>query len=84
MVERTCRECGCTDLDCRACIVRTGAPCSWVERDLCSACVTEPIRELIERSSIGAGLTNIRENGIDAELLELEHDLRPRRKRGRR
>lgn len=38
-VVRTCRACGCTDLDCRKCIERTGRPCHWVERDLCSACV---------------------------------------------
>lgn len=36
---RACRQCGCTDDNCRACIARTGRPCSWVERDLCSACV---------------------------------------------
>lgn len=34
-----CRVCGCTDDDCSGCIERTGRPCSWVERDLCSACV---------------------------------------------
>jgi DNA-binding CsgD family transcriptional regulator len=34
----TCRICGCTDADCRACVERTGAPCTWVEADLCSAC----------------------------------------------
>lgn len=36
---RTCRVCGCMDDDCSGCIERTGAPCSWVEEDLCSACV---------------------------------------------
>lgn len=35
---RRCRVCGCTDRDCTGCVVATGAPCSWVERDLCSAC----------------------------------------------
>lgn len=34
-----CRACGCTDLDCRGCIERTGQPCYWVEPDLCSACL---------------------------------------------
>lgn len=34
-----CRVCGCTDLDCRQCVERTGAACHWVEADLCSACV---------------------------------------------
>jgi hypothetical protein len=29
----TCRVCGCTDLD------GCGGGCSWVESDLCSACV---------------------------------------------
>lgn len=33
-----CRKCGCTDTDCSGCIERTGRPCHWVERDLCSAC----------------------------------------------
>jgi hypothetical protein len=43
----TCRVCGCTDLNCRGCIVRTGAPCSWVpelendEGPICSACVDQ-------------------------------------------
>jgi len=37
---RRCRICGCTDEDCSDCIARTGEPCSWVEEDLCSACVT--------------------------------------------
>ena len=36
---RRCRVCGCTDDDCRQCIAKTGAPCHWVEKDLCSACV---------------------------------------------
>lgn len=36
---RRCRECGCTDADCRGCIERTGEPCHWVGADLCSACV---------------------------------------------
>lgn len=34
----SCRTCGCTEGDCSACIEKTGAPCFWVERDLCSAC----------------------------------------------
>lgn len=38
---RNCRACGCTDLDCRQCIQKTGQPCSWVEEDLCSACVEQ-------------------------------------------
>lgn len=36
--ERRCRVCGCTDDDCSQCIERTGAPCSWVDEDLCTAC----------------------------------------------
>lgn len=38
---RTCRECGCTDMDCTQCVEKTGAPCHWVEKDLCSACVPQ-------------------------------------------
>jgi hypothetical protein len=37
--ERTCRVCGCTEDNCEQCIEKTGEPCHWVERDLCSACV---------------------------------------------
>lgn len=33
-----CRVCGCTDIDCRGCIARTGRPCYWVYENLCSAC----------------------------------------------
>ena len=36
---RKCRVCGCTDANCIRCIEKTGMPCSWVETDLCSACV---------------------------------------------
>ena len=36
---RRCRACGCHDQDCSGCFERTGEPCSWVEGDLCSACV---------------------------------------------
>jgi hypothetical protein len=41
----SCRTCGCTDLDCRGCIERTGEPCWWVpeledeDGPICSACV---------------------------------------------
>lgn len=35
---RVCRVCGCTEADCSGCIRRTGRPCWWVARDLCSAC----------------------------------------------
>lgn len=41
----TCRVCGCTDLDCRGCIERTGIPCRWIEPDLCSACAPQPSAE---------------------------------------
>lgn len=35
---RICKECGCSDNDCRCCIERTGKPCSWIDQHLCSAC----------------------------------------------
>lgn len=38
---KTCRVCGCTDDDCSQCIAATGAPCHWVEDDLCSRCADE-------------------------------------------
>jgi len=33
-----CRVCGCTEDNCIQCIEKTGYPCYWVEKDLCSAC----------------------------------------------
>lgn len=39
--ERKCRVCGCTEGSCFQCIEKTGAPCYWVEEDLCSACVPD-------------------------------------------
>lgn len=38
LFNQRCRICGCTDDDCSGCIARTGRPCHWVERNLCSAC----------------------------------------------
>lgn len=40
---RSCRRCGCTEEDCRQCIIATGLPCSWVEgeSDLCTRCADE-------------------------------------------
>lgn len=38
-----CNKCGCTDEDFRGCVKRTGQPCRWVRRNLCSACV-EPAK----------------------------------------
>jgi len=35
---RSCRVCGCTEDDCSGCVKKTGAPCTWVGKDLCSAC----------------------------------------------
>lgn len=37
----TCRVCGCTEVNCQKCIAKTGAPCAWVEEDLCSACTVQ-------------------------------------------
>lgn len=45
--QRVCRKCGCTNEDCSGCIARTGAACSWVAWDLCSACaIAEEISKL--------------------------------------
>jgi hypothetical protein len=47
----TCKECGCTDDDCRQCIERTGHPCTWANDtfDLCTACEDRPaVHEIAE------------------------------------
>ncbi len=36
---QSCRVCGCTDANCSGCIEKTGEPCHWIEKDLCSACI---------------------------------------------
>lgn len=43
LIKPCCRVCGCTDENCEQCIAKTGAPCTWIEDDLCSACAGEPI-----------------------------------------
>lgn len=50
--ERKCRRCGCTDADCSGCIERTGRPCYWVEKDLCSACAVVAARVLTAEQSL--------------------------------
>ncbi|RYG48265.1 MAG: TraR/DksA family transcriptional regulator, partial [Chitinophagaceae bacterium] len=35
---RSCRVCGCTEDNCQKCVEKTGHPCHWVAKDLCSAC----------------------------------------------
>lgn len=35
---KACRVCGCTDINCKQCIEKTGEPCYWIEPNLCSAC----------------------------------------------
>lgn len=48
-----CRECGCTDDNCDGCVERTGAPCWWVEENLCSACFPDQLQavQVLARSS---------------------------------
>lgn len=44
----------------------------------------EPIADLIDRSSIGVGLRDIADRGIDAHAADLARELAPRRGRKRR
>jgi hypothetical protein len=57
--EFRCRLCGCTETDCRGCIERTGAPCYWVDVNLCSACAV-PVPD--EAAAISAPLGETTEN----------------------
>lgn len=62
-----CRVCGCTQE--RACIDRrTGKPCRWVERDLCSSCrfVGSPVKKL----RLGLGMNK----GVFAAELQISMD----------
>lgn len=49
MISETCKVCGCTEYDCSQCIEKTGRPCSWIEDDLCSACIDENVLLKIEK-----------------------------------
>ena len=40
MSMRRCRVCGCSEFS--ACIEPDGWPCTWVKKDLCSACAYPP------------------------------------------
>ena len=78
--ERTCRECGCTDNDCKQCIKKTGKACHWVEEDLCSACHIESPEVIIENmidleKDITSGLNELKQmlspnNNIDMEFFK--------------
>ena len=54
---KKCRICGCTEDDRRQCMERTGTPCHWVEKDLCSACRTTVVSLVSIKG--GVGKTNI-------------------------
>lgn len=44
---RTCRRCGCTWYN--PCVSRiTGMSCAWVERDLCSSCLSPTEKKRFE------------------------------------
>lgn len=45
----TCRICKCTTYNCIQCIEKTGSPCHWVEKDLCSACAPEKDIKVIDK-----------------------------------
>lgn len=51
--QRQCRLCGCIDTDCRQCIRKTGEPCYWVAKDLCSACSYTIGAEVKTRNGLG-------------------------------
>lgn len=56
--QRTCRVCGCTDLDCSQCIEKTGVRCNWVEKDLCSACVPAQVTETRAPEQINSSINS--------------------------
>jgi hypothetical protein len=66
--ERRCRRCDCTDYN--ACIV-DGAPCSWVEEDLCSACQAEDL-ERVRLNNVAVGEQLAAERAEREELVTPE------------
>src|SRR5579885_1455125 len=62
---RRCRECGCTDD--HACMGDDGAPCYWVEPDLCSVCAArEDKRNQREQEAAGEALAVAEANAAEA------------------
>lgn len=67
VVSGKCRCCGCTALDCRKCVERTGYPCDWADEDhtLCTACVCDlcgeaaqgPVVDVVVRPNESADYT---------------------------
>lgn len=55
----TCRVCGCTDEDCSKCIEKTGHPCSWLEPDLCSACIGWTVQGLARDLAVKLEMTGV-------------------------
>lgn len=65
MILRSCRRCGCAEQNCHGCVERTGAPCSWIGEDLCSACVDLALpREMTPAIAEVLGLPNFRTSPI--------------------
>lgn len=54
-MKRTCRVCGCGDLD--ACVEFDGFPCAWVEPDLCSACVPAAVGSVPSSDAFRFGMS---------------------------
>lgn len=64
---RACRVCGCTDD--QACETDQG-PCSWVDKDLCSACVVDlpPVHHIIAHKTCRNCQRLIADSYKDAEV----------------
>lgn len=52
MLERRCKNCGCTESDSSQCIAKTGEPCHWIGPELCSACGLAPAKAPRTKKSI--------------------------------
>lgn len=68
-----CRACGCTDNDCSGCVERTGAPCFWVEPDLCSACSDAQPLEIAKASARATCVRHALPGAIVAVLDQAGH-----------
>lgn len=62
---RECRVCGCTDDRACAPVGKPGLACSWVEWDLCSACL--PV-------TFGSGRRGVAAFPIETATFDTRHD----------
>lgn len=67
---KSCKICGCTDIDCKQCIEKTGHPCFWVEEDLCSACMYKDHAITLVQNLANASGAEFEDKSVAVDIIE--------------